>query len=87
MFGFIYTPSAPELMLILAVGVLLFGKRLPEVGRNIGKGLMEFKRGVNDYKDEAFKETLEVKEEKRLTQSAVVEEEEHETAAKFQTPA
>ena len=87
MFGFIHAPSPAEMMLILAVGVLLFGKRLPEVGKNIGKGLLEFKRGVNDYKDEALKETSDVKEEKRIAPSAAVEEEEHETAAKFETPA
>ncbi|NJK54105.1 MAG: CHASE2 domain-containing protein [Leptolyngbyaceae cyanobacterium SU_3_3] len=29
---------------------MLFGKRLPEVGRSLGKGMMEFKKGLNDIK-------------------------------------
>lgn len=37
-----------ELLVILAIGILLFGKRLPEVGRSIGKGLLEFKKGLSD---------------------------------------
>ncbi len=39
-------------MIVLAIGVLLFGNRLPEVGRSLGKGLMEFKKGLNDIKSE-----------------------------------
>ena len=34
----------PMEMLILAIAVLLFGKRLPEVGRSLGKSLVEFKK-------------------------------------------
>lgn len=35
-----------EMVLLGIVAVLLFGKRLPEVGRTIGKGMAEFKRGM-----------------------------------------
>lgn len=42
----------PELMLILGLGVLLFGKRLPEVGRSLGKGIVEFKKGLRGVEDE-----------------------------------
>jgi len=35
-----------EMVLLGIVAVLLFGKRLPEVGRSIGKGMAEFKRGL-----------------------------------------
>ena len=42
----------PELLIILALGVLLFGKNLPSVGRSLGKSLMEFKKGLNDIKNE-----------------------------------
>ena len=46
------TPS-PMTMLVLGVlAVLLFGKRLPEVGRNVGRGLMEFKKGLRSIQDE-----------------------------------
>jgi sec-independent protein translocase protein TatA len=30
------------------LAVLLFGKRLPEVGRSLGKGIVEFKKGLNE---------------------------------------
>ncbi len=46
-----FAPGPAEMLVILMLGVLLFGKRLPEVGKNIGKGLLEFKKGVNDIKE------------------------------------
>jgi len=37
----------PELLLLLLVVLLLFGpKRLPEMGRSLGKGMREFKDSV-----------------------------------------
>ena len=37
----------PENWLVIAIfGLLLFGKRLPEVGRSLGKGIVEFKKGL-----------------------------------------
>ncbi len=41
-----------ELIIIGVIAVLLFGKRLPEVGRSLGKGLMEFKKGMQGIEDE-----------------------------------
>jgi len=35
-----------EMLLLAIVALLLFGKKLPEVGRTIGKGIAEFKRGM-----------------------------------------
>jgi len=41
----------PELILILALALLLFGpKKLPEIGKQIGKALGEFKRTSNELK-------------------------------------
>src|SRR5262249_15616972 len=42
----------PEGLVILALGLLLFGRRLPEVGRSLGKGIVEFKRGLKGVSDE-----------------------------------
>jgi sec-independent protein translocase protein TatA len=42
----------PEMIVIAIVGVLLFGKRLPEVGRSLGKGIVEFKKGIRGIEDE-----------------------------------
>lgn len=41
-----------EMVILLVIGVLLFGKRLPEVGRSLGKGIMEFKNGLKGMEDE-----------------------------------
>ncbi len=36
------------MLVILALGVLLFGKRLPDVGKQLGRGILEFKRGLDE---------------------------------------
>jgi sec-independent protein translocase protein TatA len=41
-----------EMVLIMGLGVLLFGKRLPEVGRSLGRGIVEFKKGLNGAGDD-----------------------------------
>lgn len=46
-------PQGPELILILAVLVLLFGaKKLPELGGSIGKTITNFKKGVAEGQEE-----------------------------------
>lgn len=48
MFGSI---GMPELILIFVVALLVFGpKKLPEIGKSLGKGLAEFKRASEDLK-------------------------------------
>jgi len=50
MFGSIGTP---ELLVIMLVILLLFGsKRLPELAKGIGKGVRQFKKAMEDVKDE-----------------------------------
>ena len=41
-----------EISVLAVLGVLLFGKRLPEVGRSIGKGIVEFKKGLSGIEDD-----------------------------------
>ncbi|HSD64641.1 MAG TPA: twin-arginine translocase TatA/TatE family subunit [Ignavibacteriaceae bacterium] len=42
-----------ELLIIMVVVLVLFGgKKIPEIARNLGKGISEFKKGVNDLKKE-----------------------------------
>ena len=47
--------GAPELIVILVIALLVLGpKKLPEVGRSVGKGMREFKEslsGENDHDD------------------------------------
>jgi TatA/E family protein of Tat protein translocase len=45
------TIGMPELILIFAVALLLFGPRkMPQIGRSIGRALGEFRRASNDFK-------------------------------------
>lgn len=41
-----------EMLLVMGVAVLLFGKRLPDVGRQLGRGIIEFKKGLGSMGDE-----------------------------------
>jgi sec-independent protein translocase protein TatA len=54
MLGF-YTPGIWEIIIILLVALLLFGRRLPEVGRSLGRGIVEFKKGLKGVEDEIDK--------------------------------
>ena len=46
MFG---TLGMPELIVIFVIALIVFGPRkLPELGRSLGRGIAEFKRATND---------------------------------------
>ena len=48
MFG---TLGMPELILIFVVALLLFGPRkMPQIGRSIGRAMGEFRRASNEFK-------------------------------------
>lgn len=49
---FAWVPSTWDMIIILAIGILLFGRRLPEMGRYLGKGIVEFKKGLKGMEDE-----------------------------------
>ncbi|HEY8749871.1 MAG TPA: twin-arginine translocase TatA/TatE family subunit [Tepidisphaeraceae bacterium] len=66
----LHAPSLAELLVIAAIGLLLFGKRLPEVGRSLGKGIVEFKKGLKgiDEEVEAATNRASAAEEKRIAE-------------------
>ena len=45
-------PGPLELAIVLGILLLLFGSRLPSLMRNLGRGVVEFKRGVHGVEDE-----------------------------------
>lgn len=47
----------PELLIILVIALLVFGpKKLPEVGRSIGKALREFRKTSDEIKEKIEEE-------------------------------
>jgi sec-independent protein translocase protein TatA len=52
LFGGILGLGGQEMIILLILGVLLFGRKLPEVGRYLGKGIVEFKKGIKGLEDE-----------------------------------
>jgi TatA/E family protein of Tat protein translocase len=60
--------GAPELIIIFMVALVVFGPRkLPELGRSLGKGLSEFKRASNELKHTIDEE---IRDEQRRTRPA-----------------
>jgi sec-independent protein translocase protein TatA len=51
-FAFFGSLGTQEMLVLLILGVLLFGRKLPEVGRYLGKGIVEFKKGIRGLEDE-----------------------------------
>ena len=51
-FAFIGMPGHLEMLIVLIVMLLLFGNRLPGVMRSLGRGVVEFKKGIHGVEDE-----------------------------------
>lgn len=50
--AFIQQIGLPGLIAIAIIALLIFGKRLPDVARNLGKGIVEFKKGVKGIEED-----------------------------------
>lgn len=61
-----------EIMLILLVALIVFGNRLPEVAKSLGRGYMEFRKGLKDLERnfEAAEADVEVHDRPRLPSGA-----------------
>lgn len=40
--------NLPTLLIILALALLIFGNRLPSIGKNLGKSIVGFKKGLKE---------------------------------------
>jgi TatA/E family protein of Tat protein translocase len=62
----------PELILIFVVALIVFGpKRLPEIGRTLGKAMGEFKKATDDFKNTIERE-VQVEELKQLASTTII---------------
>lgn len=51
--GLFYNFHGWELLVILGLALLLFGKRLPELGKSLGQSIVEFKKGIKGAEDDS----------------------------------
>ena len=78
MFGSI---GMPELIIILVIALIIFGPRkLPELGKSLGRSLNEFKKASNDLQNTLEQE---IKIEEQKDQVAKDKEEEKTASAAF----
>jgi len=67
MFGSI---GMPELIIIFVIALIIFGpKKLPELGRSLGKSIAEFKRTSNDLRN-TLEEEIRFEEQQRQRETA-----------------
>lgn len=78
-------PSVPELLIILAIVVLLFGaKKIPDLAKGLGSGIKNFKKAVKDDEEDVAQNTTnkedsaskEVENKQNIKESANIQEEE-----------
>ena len=83
--------SPLTVIVILLIGVMLFGGKLPEMARDIGKSLLEFQRGMNEWGNEAKKTIFDETSSKTAKEDSVptpkAEVQQENLAPKFEPPA
>jgi sec-independent protein translocase protein TatA len=65
----------PEVLIVLVIALIVFGpKRLPELGRSLGKGINEFKDGMSGvHEDDEDKEMRELQQSKAKAEAETIE--------------
>jgi sec-independent protein translocase protein TatA len=75
-----------ELVIVGVIAVLLFGKRLPEVSRSLGKSIVEFKKGMADVQSEVISASS-AQPSSRVQHHSAIDDRDEPTAPKFEPPA
>ncbi len=60
-----FSPSPFQLLIVAVIALLLFGDRLPQVMRSIGKSVTEFKKGVQGIEEEVKNSSSKADAEKK----------------------
>ncbi len=74
--------SPSHVLIFGIIAILLFGNRLPNVARSLGRSLTEFKKGMNDLEHE-FKSTVYSEPTQRVTYN---EQSEQPAGPRFEPP-
>lgn len=57
-------PSMPELLIVLAIVVLLFGaKKIPDLAKGMGRGIKDFKKAIKEDEEDVKEVASKTKEE------------------------
>lgn len=65
----------PELIVILVIALIVIGpQKLPDLARSLGKGLAEFKRATEDFKQSVEDEAKAADEKERITKEVAAKE-------------
>lgn len=65
----------PELIIIMGIALIVFGpQKLPELARSLGRGLAEFKRASNDFRQSMDEEARAAEERERMAREGAAHE-------------
>lgn len=63
--GIFGLPGGPEWIVILIIALLIFGRKLPDIARSVGKSVVSFKKGIRDVEDDVDEQTRFEEDRKR----------------------
>ena len=76
----------PELIIILVIALIVIGpQKLPDLARSLGKGLAEFKRASDDFRQNVTEEARSMEEKERQAKEALAAKEAEEAYNKGET--
>ncbi len=75
------------MLIVGIIAVLLFGNRLPEVGRSFGRSIMEFKKGMREMQNEVDAAVNQAPSSQQIARSPrTADDSDEPTAPKFEPP-
>jgi sec-independent protein translocase protein TatA len=84
--AFLQNIGWPEMVVIALVALLIFGGRLPEVGKSLGRSIIEFKKGLKETGDD-IKQSLPEKPDLSATADQTSKKDrQHEDGGSFNAP-
>lgn len=66
--AFIGSIGPVEIIVILLIAIVIFGRDLPDVGRRLGKTLFQVRKGIDEIKGDFYESTADIRKEVKSTQ-------------------